>query len=586
MNNNILIKKLKLISNFKGYFMQKKLQILFLFVSEIMLVGYLFINPLFYKYYIDKALLDKEINYLKYVICGQLLIFLIYTLILYLNKNIKFNLINSVLYKIRNDIFNSFLNFKESHFNKYSAGDLKQIIFGDFELIEKFISKQIIDYIVSIFFIFIFGVGLFKISIPLTFVCCAIIPLPYIAGIIIGKINYKRAKKKRELFGEYENFLHFSLQSWKEIKSLSLEKQQLYVFLDYRRKIAKYDIRSGYCDYIKEMVDFINESFLIKLSIYFFGGLLVMRGDFSIGSLLVFLNYYTIFYSKIIFISSSDYEFHSDLPSFSKIINILSDKKEEEIQNSFNNGDISFNNVSFRYSATSQFMLDHISFSIKQGEKVAFVGKSGSGKSTIVKLLLKIHSPLEGSIYINGENIEHINDKLLRKNIKSIMQESILFNISIKENLLLIKPDASENQIINACKMVHLNDFIEQLPDKYNTIIGEKGVQLSGGQKQCLNLARLLLSMPEIIVLDEAMSALDSKMAENVQKEIMDAAENKTVIIITHKLTSVFNLDKIFVIDDGKIAAIGTHRELLSGCDVYIKLYNEQILDYKNVGNE
>ena len=231
-------------------------------------------------------------------------------------------------------------------------------------------------------------------------------------------------------------------------------------------------------------------------------------------------------------------------------------------------------------------MLDHISFSIKQGEKVAFVGKSGSGKSTIVKLLLKIHSPLEGSIYINGENIDHINDKLLRKNIKSIMQESILFNISIKENLLLIKPDASENQIITACKMVHLDDFIERLPDKYNTIIGEKGVRLSGGQKQCLNLARLLLSMPEIIVLDEAMSALDSNMADNVQKEIMDAAENKTVIIITHKLTSVFNLDKIFVIDDGKIVAIGTHRELLSSCNVYIKLYNEQILNYKNVGNE
>lgn len=239
-------------------------------------------------------------------------------------------------------------------------------------------------------------------------------------------------------------------------------------------------------------------------------------------------------------------------------------------------GHIEFKNVTFGYDKHSN-VLDKISFDIKPNERVAFVGKSGAGKTTIFSLLSRLYHHKSGKILIDGYDINELTESSLRDNISLITQMPYIFNLSIKENLLLVKPDATMKEIKEACKLACMDDFIMTLPKKYNTIIGENGVILSGGQRQRLAIARALLMKTKIILFDEATSALDNE----TQKEINNAIDNLkgeyTILIVAHRLSTVIDSDRIFVIENGKVLDEGTHNELMKKCKFYKELYESEI---------
>ena len=218
-----------------------------------------------------------------------------------------------------------------------------------------------------------------------------------------------------------------------------------------------------------------------------------------------------------------------------------------------------------------------MSFKIEANQKVAFVGKSGTGKTTIFSLLTKLYDVNSGSILFDGHDINELDEASVRDNMSLITQNPYIFNFSIRDNLLLAKSDATDEELVEACKIACIHDYIETLPDKYDTLLGENGVVLSGGQKQRLAIARAMLMKTEIILFDEATSALDNQTQEEINRAIENMKGEYTILIVAHRLSTVIDCDKIFVVDNGKVVAEGTHKELIENNQFYKMLYNSEI---------
>ena len=238
-------------------------------------------------------------------------------------------------------------------------------------------------------------------------------------------------------------------------------------------------------------------------------------------------------------------------------------------------GDIKFENVTFGYEK-DKILFKDMSFSINAGETVAFVGKSGQGKSTILSLIDKLYKVQGGKVTIDGVNVNHLTEKSLRDNVTIVMQIPYIFNTTIMENLLLVKPTATEEEIFEACKKAQIHEYIMGLPEKYNSMIGENGVVLSGGQRQRLAIARALLKDSKIILFDEATSALDNESQDKIKKVIDDLKRTHTIVVVAHRLSTVVDCDKIVVIDKNSVEAEGTHRYLMKNCAVYKDLYKTE----------
>ena len=239
------------------------------------------------------------------------------------------------------------------------------------------------------------------------------------------------------------------------------------------------------------------------------------------------------------------------------------------------NGDFEFKNVYFGYDENE--VLKDLSFKVNANETVAFVGKSGSGKTTIFSLLCKLYNINKGEILIDGNNIKDLDEYSIRNNITIISQNPYIFNMSIKDNLKLVKENLTDKEMKEACKLACLNEFIETLPNKYDTVVGEGGVMLSGGQRQRLAIARAFIQKTEIILFDEATSALDNETQGYIQQAIDNMKKDYTILIIAHRLSTIVNADRIIVIDDGKVVGEGTHKQLLSKNKIYKKLYESEI---------
>ena len=241
------------------------------------------------------------------------------------------------------------------------------------------------------------------------------------------------------------------------------------------------------------------------------------------------------------------------------------------------NTNISFENVSFQYQTTKSKAVKNININIEGGSMSAFVGHSGAGKSTIINLLPRFYDPQQGKILIDKQDIKKISLNSLRKNISLVSQDIILFDDTIKNNVIYAKSDASHNEVINACKFAAAHEFIEELPNGYETLIGENGIKLSGGQKQRISIARAILKKSPIILLDEATSSLDADSEEIVQNAILNLTKNKTTLVIAHRLSTIHKADKIFVVKSGEVINAGKHEFLIENCVEYKSLYEKQL---------
>ena len=316
-------------------------------------------------------------------------------------------------------------------------------------------------------------------------------------------------------------------------------------------------------------------------------GLLVKNGSIEIATAVVLFNFGNRYNSLVGYITG----FHELVKEFNlsatRIFDIFEDKNyEKEVFGNTHldkiNGDFEFKNVSFKYDASN--VLNNLNFKVNANETVAFVGKSGAGKTTIFNLLCKMYDNYEGLITIDGINIKELDKDSIRGNITIVSQNPYIFNMSIKDNLKLVKNNLTDKEMKEACKMACLDDFIESLPNKYDTIVGEGGINLSGGQKQRLAIARAFVQKTEIILFDEATSALDNETQSKIQQAIYNLQKEYTILIIAHRLSTIKSADRILVLDGGKIIGEGSHTKLLKTCKLYKELYENEISNIDSKG--
>ena len=464
--------------------------------------------------------------------------------------------------------------------DKHSAKFISNFIF-DTQLMRELVSTALLN--------------MMKDTLTLTFLIClmfyqnwrlaifAILMIPCAAIISrsLGKRMGKAAREAQEHSGNLARFLSEILKASKVIKIYQKEsfeygraKKFIYGLIEKIKKMTIIQIRAT--PIMEILTGFIIAGFI------YYSGYLVMEGKIGINNFFSFLAAMMLAYQPIRSLASINIVVNQGFAAAKRIFEIIDTKISiREDENSKNltikDASISFKNINFSYPSSDQHAVKNLNLVIKGGSTAALVGHSGAGKSTIFNLLPRFYDPQIGTILIDDQNIGKVSLQSLRKNISLVSQDITLFDDTVMANIAYANLNASKEEVMEAAKLAAAEDFVNNLPNKLETVIGENGVRLSGGQKQRLSIARALLKNSPIILLDEATSSLDAESENQVQRAISNLTKNKTTIIIAHRLSTIMNADTIFVLSNGEIAASGKHKELLNTSKIYKNLYDKQL---------
>ena len=411
----------------------------------------------------------------------------------------------------------------------------------------------------------------------------AILMMPLAGGLAksLGKRIGKATSKAGESSGNLASFLSEIFKGSKMIRIYQKESEESIRAQKVIDDLVEKNIKIGSVMIRATPIMEILTGFMIA-GFIIFSGKLIASGEIGVNNFFSFLAAMMLAYQPIRSLATINMAAYQGAAAFKRISQIID--KKIEIKDDHNNpnlvlknSDIIFKKVSFNYSNTKEKAINNVSLEIKGNTMAAFVGHSGAGKSTIINLLPRFYDPQIGSIEIDGQDIKKVSLKSLRKNLSLVSQDVILFDDTIKNNIAYARENASEEDIKNACKFAAAEEFINKLPQKYETLIGENGIRLSGGQKQRISIARAILKESPIILLDEATSSLDAESEEIVQNAILNLTKNKTTLVIAHRLSTIHNASKIFVVKQGKIINSGNHNFLINNCEEYKSLYKKQL---------
>lgn len=485
---------------------------------------------------------------------------------------------NITIEAIKMDLTRSILNLEVQELDNSSSGLFINRINKDTEDISGVFMEFAywISYVISnmgvLITIFILNKYIFIFSLFTTLICY----------VIHRKGVNRRYKIQKELMKLKENVTSLStevIRGIRDIKVLNASEAVLSSMNDKIRSVANENSRlintRNIYDIFENVVRSALSFIFLALGVY-----LCKNSLLTIPTFIILYNYRGKVYSLLDGIANLSEYLKTFSLSASRIYEVIYDdefKKEKFGKKHIDEivGNIEFKNVSFEYN-DNMSVLKNLNLYIKENETVAIVGKSGAGKTTLFSLMAYLYHPTRGKILIDGIDITKLDCESIRDNISIITQNPYIFNFSIKENLLLTSPNATDEDIKNACKVAALDDFIEALPDGYDTLVGEGGVTLSGGQRQRLAIARALLMKTKIILFDEATSALDNETQASIQESIKNMKGEFTIVIVAHRLSTIMDADRIMVLDDGAIVQEGTHKELLKTSSIYKNLYNKE----------
>lgn len=498
---------------------------------------------------------------------------------LYINKQVIFRIQTKATKKLRDDVFHSIIEMHLDYFNKQRVGGLMNHVYNDVQNVQGSISTTFINFIQNPFSIFVYVAVLFVLSWKLTLFASGVSIIIFFVIRIIGRRVKKLSRILRRKMGDMNSVLQEKFSGIKVIKSSGFEGIEVDRFKSFTNDFRRLDLKIYR---LKNIINPLNETLLVGAvaMVLWFGGLQVFEGSMTANELMVFAFSLYSAMGPVKMLGEANTKIQSGMASAERLFEVID--AEPQVKNGtqpisgFSKG-IRFEDVCFRYRHDSgaPFVLDHVSFEIKKGEMVALVGQSGSGKSTVVDLLLRFYDVESGRITIDGVDIREFDYKQLRRMIGVVSQEVILFNDTIEQNIAYgVHGDVVHERVEAAAKLANAGRFIEEKPLQYETVIGDRGVQLSGGQRQRLAIARAMVKNPDLLVFDEATSALDNESEKVVQAAIDHALENRTALVVAHRLSTVKNADRIIVLDKGRVAESGAHEELLSKNGLY-KMYHD-----------
>ncbi|MBT2584060.1 ABC transporter ATP-binding protein [Planococcus sp. ISL-109] len=487
---------------------------------------------------------------------------------------------NKILYDIRGYLYSHLQRLSLRYYANTRAGEIISRVINDVEQTKNFVMIGLMNVWLDAATILIAIIIMLSMDVSLTIV--ALLAFPFYAlsvKFFFGRLR-DLTRDRSQALADVQSYLHERVQGMSIIKSFALEKHEQQIFNKTNDNFLRKAI-----DHTKwnakafAVVNTITD--VAPLLVIGYAGYQVIQGDLTLGTMVAFIAYIERLYNPLRRLVNSSTTLVQSLASMDRVFEMVDE--EYDVTDKKNarelgrvDGKLEFHNVAFNYGDGGSEVLSNLNFTVNPGETVAFVGMSGGGKSTIVSLIPRFYDVTEGTIRMDGHDVKDVTIHSLRDQIGLVLQDSILFSESVKENILMGKPDATDEQVIAAAKAANAHEFIENLPEGYDTKVGERGVKLSGGQKQRIAISRVFLKDPAILILDEATSALDLESEALIQDSLERLAHDRTTLMVAHRLSTITHADQILVIDNGQLAEQGTHEELLRKRGVYYKLFQVQ----------
>lgn len=531
------------------------------------------------KYIMNDVFIAKDKNMLLPIVFAVVGIYMAKCLFLFSQTFIMRYVGQRVIERLRNDTFKKMIYLPLRFFSDNSTGMLMARITNDINIVQASIPT-----LVNMFRFVITIIGLLAVVFYMnwqlaliTMICYPILIYPLFH---ISKKIRKYSKRGQESMGGLTASLQEAFSGVRVVKAFVNEKKEVDKFKKVNAQAVGFEIKIALAaESVVPVIEFIGA--LGIASILYIGGYWVVEGKIDTGSFLSFVTALSLVYKPVKDLGNANNALQAAIAAAERVFGMLG-TKNEILDNDGNKEcnasgkDIEFKNVTFKYENDDKKVLDNVSFKVKSGSTVAFVGPSGAGKSTMANLIPRFYDVNEGEILIGGINIKEYEVHSLRKNVGMVSQEPFLFDDTIRNNIAYAKDSCTETEVVNAAKAAYADEFIENLPLKYDTFTGERGVKLSGGQKQRITIARALVKNPPILILDEATSALDTESERVVQKALDNLMAGRTSFVIAHRLSTILKSDVIIVLLDGKIEAMGRHEEILITSATYKKLYEMQ----------
>lgn len=536
------------------------------------------VAPLFTQVILDKVLVHRSMTTLD-VLAIAFVIVAIFELMLNLIRNYIFaHTTSKIDAKLGAKLFHHLLALPVIYFEKRKVGNIIARV-RELDQIREFIANKSVTLIIDVLFSGVFVAVMLLYSVKLTMIVLAFVSVIALLYLFITPELRRRLEQKFQMGAQSNAYLVEAVTGVQTVKSLALEGSMQRKWEDY---LANY-VNSGFnLTNLSNILGGVSGALqkLMTISMLYVGVTLVLENKLSVGQLIAFQMFANQFSGPILRLVNLWNEFQQTLLSVDRIGDILNTQTEQKNDKAITlpsvSGHVKFDNLSFSYGIDAPIVLDTLNGEFPAGSSIGLVGRSGSGKSTVTKLIQRLYVPNSGTIYIDGVDIRHMNPKWLRNHIGVVLQENYLFSGSIQENITLARPDAPMEHIIKAAQIAGAHEFISELPEGYDTQVGERGTALSGGQRQRVAIARALLINPSILIFDEATSALDYESERIISDNMNSIKKGKTIFIVAHRLSTVRDCDVILVLENGKIVERGSHNELMDQKGYYHKLYMMQ----------
>ena len=528
---------------------------------------------------VDKYISVGDISGLFRICIVLICMYLVATLSTFIQNRLMVSISQKTSSEIRKDLYDKMQHLPLKYFDTHSSGDLMSRLTNDIDNINMTLSQSITQLISGIINIVGMLVAMLMLNKTLAIIGLITTPITILATRTLIKYTQPLFIKKQSCLGELNGYIEEMVSGQKAVLLFSQEEKVKKEFSKINKSITKHSILAeALSGCMGPINNFINNLTYLILAIS--GGVFLLKGmDITVGVIFSIILYMRNFNQPINQILNISNSLQSALAGAERVFEVMDEEAEVDNKDAFDietlEGEVKLEDVDFSYNESKK-ILNKINLTAHKGQTIAIVGPTGSGKTTIINLLNKFYNIDSGAITIDGVNIDNITMKSLRKSIAVVLQDTYLFSTSIRENLRYGNLNATDEEIIKAAKLANAHHFIMQLEDGYDTVLNDKGSNLSQGQRQLLAIARAILSKSSILILDEATSSIDTRTEVHIQNAMVNLMKGKTTFIIAHRLSTIRNADAILAVKDGKIIEKGTHDELLEAEGFYANLYNSQ----------
>ena len=536
-------------------------------------------TPLFFQVIIDKVLVHRGLSTLEVLAIGLVFIAFFDTILNGLRTYIFSHTTNRVDAELGSALFKHLTKIPLAYFNATRVGDTVARV-RELETIRQFLTSSALSLVIDLVFSILFISIMFTYSQTLAIIVVLTLPIYGLLSVLATPVFHTKLEEKFKKYSENQSFLVESVSGIETIKAMAVEPQMQRRWDDQFASYiaASFDVAT-FGNIITQCTNLVSR--LTTVAILFFGAKLVISNELSVGQLVAFNMLAGYVSGPIMRIAQIYQDFHQVRISIARLGDILNTPAEQDRTSAEANlpklqGHIDIQNVQFRYRPNLPLVLHDLSLTITIGQVVGIVGQSGSGKSTIAKLVQRLYVPETGRILVDGVDLALIDPSWLRRQVGVVLQENVLFNCSVRDNIALADATMPFDSVVKAAKLAGAHDFIVAMPNGYDTIIGERGASLSGGQRQRIAIARALSGDPRILIFDEATSALDYESESIIQSNMREIIQGRTVIIIAHRLSTIRSVDRILTIEKGIIVEDGSHDELISAKGRYAHLFDLQ----------